>query len=130
MSKKIVIELSENLAEIIRWFLKAKCPFSSKEVVKQITHQLESKVERSVIEWHHPELVEEDGKQFWIDIPEWEKCGESEQVIAISKQGCLSAINVEFVELDDADGYCLSGVFPDGEDWEDYEAWAYLPVKE
>lgn len=62
MSKKIVIELSENLAEIIRWFLKAKCPFSSKEVVKQITQQLESKVERSVIEWHSPDDIPEDGE--------------------------------------------------------------------
>ena len=124
MSKKIVIEVSSEVAEAL--VLAA----GTGAIVDQIVPQLQGKVERSVIEWHHPELVEEDGKQVWMDIPEWERCGaseQSEQVIAITKQGYVCAINVEFVEYVDDDGEWLSGVFPDGEDWEDYKAWAYLP---
>lgn len=101
MSKKIVIELSENLAEIIRWFLKAKCPFSSKEVVKQITQQLESKVVRSVIEWHD-----------WGSIPE----AESTILVKFKER-----IEIDVVHYEN-DWWHLGNGTP-----ESAIAWAYLP---
>jgi len=88
---------------------------------------LEKEKHFSVLEWHHLTTVEEDGKMFWRDIPEIERCGKSKQVLVKDRHGVISAVNVDFEENQDDDGEWVSGVYPDGEDWFDYVAWAYLP---
>ena len=87
----------------------------------------ETKKRFSVLEWHHLTTAEEDGKMFWLDIPEIERCGKSKQVLVKDRHGVISAVNVDFEENQDDDGEWVSGVYPDGEDWFDYVAWAYLP---
>ena len=81
----------------------------------------------SVVEWHRLTTVEEDGKKFWLDIPEIERCGKSKQVLVKDRHEVISAVNVDFEENQGDDGEWVSGVYPDGEDWFDYVAWAYLP---
>ena len=101
MSKKIVIELSPEVAEAL---VRAA---GTGEIVDQIVPQLQGKVERSVIEWHD-----------WGSIPD-----DGEKVLVKYAKGYIDLDTVVYDELEDD----VQWWHFDNGDASKAVAWAYLP---